>query len=64
MKAYLITTGAVFALLTLAHLLRVGELFSRFSSDPWYVLGVSAITVASAALSIWAWRLLRRLSPR
>jgi hypothetical protein len=54
MKAYLITTGIVFALLTLAHLLRIIMESPALATDPWYVL----ITVATAALCLWAWRLL------
>jgi hypothetical protein len=53
MKAYVITTGAVFGLLTLAHIWRIiAE--PHLARDPWYIL----ITVAAAALSLWAWRLL------
>jgi len=53
MKAYLITTGAVFGLITLAHIWR---LFAErhLASDPWFIV----LTVATAALSLWAWRLL------
>jgi hypothetical protein len=55
MKAYVITTGAVFGLLTLAHVWRVIEEGTHLATDPWYVL----ITIAAAALSLRAWRLLR-----
>jgi hypothetical protein len=57
MKAYVMTTGAVFGLLTLAHIWRVIEEGAHLAKQPWYVL----ITVATAALSLWAWRLLWRL---
>ena len=53
MKAYVITTGAVFALLTLAHLLRIIMEGTHLAKDPFYVL----ITVAAGALCLWAWRL-------
>lgn len=54
MRAYLLTTGALFALVTLAHVLRmVAE--PALATDPWYIL----LTVAAAALGFWAWRLLR-----
>ncbi len=56
MKAYVITTGAVFGLLTVAHLLRIVTDNPHLATDPVYIL----ITVASAALCIWAWHLLRR----
>ena len=55
MKAYVMTTGVVFGLLTLAHVWRVIEEGPHLASDPFYVV----ITVAAAALSIWAWRVLR-----
>ncbi|MGH9932638.1 MAG: hypothetical protein ACREA9_25825 [Pyrinomonadaceae bacterium] len=59
MKAYVITTGAVFGLLTVVHLLRIVMENRRLATDPAYVL----ITVASAALCIWALYLLRRSKP-
>ena len=55
MKAYVITTGAVFGLLTLAHIWRVFAEDPHLAKDPWFVL----ITVAAAALCLWAWRLFR-----
>jgi hypothetical protein len=56
MRAYVITTGAVFGLITLAHIWRVAVEGSALAIDPWFVL----LTLASAALSFWAWRLLSR----
>jgi hypothetical protein len=56
MKPYLITTGVVFGLLTLAHIWRVIVEGPRRAAEPWYVL----ITLASAALCLWAVRLLSR----
>jgi len=55
MRAYVMTTGAVFGLLTLAHLWRIIEEGPRLATDPWYAL----IAVAAGALCFWAWRLLR-----
>jgi len=55
MKAYVTTTGAVFGLLTLAHIWRVFAEEPHLATDPWFVL----ITVTSAALCFWAWRLFR-----
>jgi hypothetical protein len=57
MKAYVITTGSVFGLLVLAHVWRVIEEGPHLARDPSYVM----ITAASAALCLWAWRLLRRI---
>ena len=56
MKAYIATSGAVFGLLVVAHILRVIE-EPALTRDPWFIL----ITVAAAALGVWAWRTLRRV---
>jgi hypothetical protein len=55
MKAYVITTGAVFGLITLAHVVRIIAEGPHLVTDPWYVL----LTVVATALGLWAWRLLR-----
>jgi hypothetical protein len=55
MKAYVMTTGAVFGLITLAHILRVFAEGPRLATDPFFVL----LTVLSTALCLWAWRVLR-----
>ena len=54
MKAYVMITGAVFGLLTLAHLLRIIMEGLHLAKDPVYIL----ITIAAASLCVWAWRLL------
>jgi hypothetical protein len=54
MKAYLMTTGAVFGLIVLAHVWRVVEEGSHLTTDPGFIL----LTAAAAALCLWAWRLL------
>ena len=59
MKAYVMTTGTVFGLLTLAHIWRAVEAEPHLATEPWYIL----ITLATAALCLWALRLLWR-SPR
>lgn len=56
MKAYVITTGVIFGLLTVAHVFRVVAEDRHLASDPVFV----SFTVISAALSIWAWMVLRR----
>jgi hypothetical protein len=58
MRAYVMTTGAVFGLITLAHVLRIFA-EGRHVADPWFLL----LTVLTAMLTFWAWRLLR-LTPR
>jgi hypothetical protein len=56
MKTYVMTTGAVFGLLTLAHIWRVIEEGPHLATQPFWVL----ITVAAAVLCLWAVRLLWR----
>jgi hypothetical protein len=56
MKAYVITTGAAFGLLTLAHIWRGIEEGPHLAKEPWFIL----ITLACAALCIWAFRLVWR----
>ena len=55
MKAYVMTTGAVFGLIALAHLLRILAEGPHLATDPFFVL----LTVLATALSLWAWRVLR-----
>jgi hypothetical protein len=57
MKAYVVTTGVVFGLLTLAHVWRIAAEGPHVLTNPWWV----GITIAAAALAVWAWRLLRVL---
>jgi hypothetical protein len=56
MRLYVMTTGVIFGLITLAHIWRVIEEGSRLTTEPWYIL----LTAITAALSIWAVRLLWR----
>jgi len=56
MKAYLVTTATLFALIAVLHLWRVFEERSSLARDPWFLI----ITVVAAALSGWAFSLLRR----
>ena len=58
MRAYVITTGLVFALLTVVHIWRVIVEGTQLLTNPWWVL----ITAAAAALSIWAFVVVRRSS--
>ena len=59
MKAYLVTTGTLFGLIAVMHLLRAIAERSLLRTDPWYFLGMTALGIVAAALSVWAWRLLR-----
>jgi hypothetical protein len=56
MKAYVITTGAVFGLLTAAHVWRVVEEQPSLARQPWFLL----FTAVAASLCLWACRLLWR----
>lgn len=58
MKAYIITTGIIFGLITVAHIVRFVMEGSRLAGEPVFIL----LTLLSAALCIWAWQVLRRLS--
>ncbi len=55
MKAYVMTTGSVFGLIVLAHVVRLVEEGPRLASEPSFML----LTAAAAALCWWAWRVLR-----
>lgn len=55
MTRYVVTTGILFGLLTVAHLLRMTQ-ERDLATDPMFLL----LTAVSAALGIWAWRLVRR----
>ena len=59
MKTYVITTGAVFGLLTVAHIWRMIAENRNLATEPWYLL----ITLATAVFCVWARRLVWR-SPR
>ena len=56
MKAYVMTTGAIFALIVLAHVWRVISESRSLATDPFFL----SLTAAAALLSIWAGRLLWR----
>ena len=56
MKAYLAVTGALFALLTIAHIWR-GTVESSLWSDPFFII----TKVLSVFLCGWAVRLLRAM---
>lgn len=56
MRAYVVTTGILFGVLTLTHLLRMLYESQALATDPGYLL----ITAASAALCVWACVLMLR----
>ena len=54
MKTYVTLTGIIFGLITLAHVLRVIQEGPRVL-NVWWIL----ITIVTAGMSIWAFRLVR-----
>jgi hypothetical protein len=58
MKAYVLVTGVIFGLITLAHIARMFAEGSHLATDPVFIL----LTIASAVLCFWACYLLRRSS--
>lgn len=55
MKAYVITTGAMFALLVLVHVWRAVEEGPQLATRPEYIV----VTAIAAAMCLWAWRVFR-----
>ena len=55
MRTYVMTTGILFGLVTMAHIWRVFVEGPGLATDPWYIL----LTVVAAGLCLWAWRLIR-----
>lgn len=56
MKAYIMTTGIVFGVITLAHIWRA-SVETHLVAEPWFIL----LTLAAGSLSLWAFWLLSRL---
>ena len=56
MKAYVMTTGALFAVLVVLHVWRALVEGSSLLKDPFFI----ATTLAAAALAVWACRLLTK----
>ena len=57
MKVYVIITGVIFALITIAHIVRLVTESTRVLTEPVFLV----FTILSAALVVWAITLLRRL---
>jgi hypothetical protein len=58
MRAYLATTGILFVLLTVAHVVRVFQ-ETHLARAPWFWV----VTVVPAILAVWALRLYRKTAP-
>ncbi|HEY0454900.1 MAG TPA: hypothetical protein VGE41_00890 [Verrucomicrobiae bacterium] len=59
MKAYLITTGILFALLTLLHIWKAIDEWNYHTANTWTMV---AVTFLPALFAWWAFRLLRKLA--
>ena len=59
-RGYVITSGVLFALLVVAHILRILAEGIRTAGDPFFL----AMTVLGAGMAVWAWRVLRAPGPR
>jgi hypothetical protein len=55
MRSYVIVAGVIFGLVVAVHLWRM-IVEPRLTGDPWFLLA----TIAAAALSVAAWRVVRR----
>jgi len=58
MKAYLVTTGIIFGLITAVHIWRAIVEGAGTAKNPFFVI----LTVLAAAVSVWAWRLVWKMS--
>ena len=58
MKAYIITSGAIFALITVLHIARLVTEPMNILREPIFVV----LTVLGAVLSIWAFAILLRVN--
>jgi len=58
-RAYVITSGILFALVVVAHIARMLAESAALARDPTYLL----LTLAAAAMSIWAFSTLRHAKP-
>jgi len=57
MKAYVITTGVIFVLMTLVHVWRVVVEGLQLAKEPHFIL----FTILSVGLAVWSWRVLRQM---
>jgi hypothetical protein len=51
-RGYVLTSGVIFLLITLAHVARIVVEGPHLAREPFFVL----LTIATAGLSAWAWR--------
>jgi hypothetical protein len=55
--SYFITTGALFALLAIAHLVRTVAEWPRLRAQPSFIIEGPGIGLVATGLAVWAWRL-------
>ena len=55
MRAYLVTTGVMFALIAVAHVWRIAVESRALATEPWFM----GLTLLAVVMSVWAFRLLR-----
>jgi hypothetical protein len=58
MRTYLATTGTLFVLLTVAHIVRLFQ-ETHLAREPWFWV----VTVLPCVLAVWALRLYRKTVP-
>jgi len=61
MKAFLITTGTLFGLMSVVHIWRAIDEWPHQGASLGFVLGMAALIVVPGALSAWAWWCLCKL---
>jgi hypothetical protein len=62
MKAYLFTSGTIFGLFAVSHVLITFEHLRSSDGDVWFVLLPALIAILGTVLAMWAFRLTRATS--
>jgi hypothetical protein len=60
MKAYLITTGIIFTIITGLHIWKVIAEWPQSGASAAFMVGMAALIAVPALLACWAWRLVAR----
>ncbi len=60
MKAYLLTTGTIFGLMAIMHVLRSISEWQSLKTNPVEFISMAALGALAAALCVWAFRLFQR----
>jgi hypothetical protein len=61
MKAYFVTTGLLFGIMAVLHVWRAIAEWPVSGVTAPFLLGMGALILIPAALSLWAWQLLSKL---